>query len=142
MNGIDERISYNSITSQAFRHPTAVFRVKEQSDDPRVAAYQVRYSQTPITDEWSWDRSVPVESISQVWGENIPQTFSIRGLKTSTSYHAAVRVYNETGIAGPLATTSFTTNNQDVDSGTASSGTGSNNSDTVPPNTPTNLNVQ
>ncbi len=95
----------------------------ETTNDPTTAAYAIRYSNLPITNEASWRTAVPVESVSPVFGPNIPQRYSIRGLRKNTQYYAAIRVYNENGIGSPIISRQFQTISSDIDTGSGAVGT-------------------
>jgi hypothetical protein len=89
----------------------------ETANDPSILAYAIRYSQDPITNNTSWNEAVPVESAPPVFGSEIPQRYSIRGLRFDTQYTAAVRTYNEKGVGSIISFVSFTTAVADVDMG-------------------------
>ncbi len=110
---------------------------KETSTDPSSSTYAIRYSPTPITTEEAWNAAVPVEEIPPVFGPNITQEYTLRGLKSSSTYYVAVRTYNDSFIASPISAIPFSTTAQDIDAG---SGANSNpNIDQTPPSSPTNL---
>ncbi len=95
---------------------------RERSTDPAAMAYAIRYSTAPITDPAEWNAAVPVESAPPVFGPDITQRYSLRGLNINTRYFVAVRCYNEDNYPSPIASVSFTTEGADVDLGKGDSG--------------------
>ena len=89
--------------------PAKSGNTQQLSTDPAAMAYAIRYSTRPITDEESWQAAVPVESIPPMFGPGLTQRYTIRGLGVAQQYYAAVRAYNEDGVASAIQSVSFTT---------------------------------
>ena len=93
----------------AWASPAKARFADEAANDPAAAVYAVRYSRKPIKSEADWNAAVPVESVPPVLGGGIAQQYSLRGLSLATTYHAAVRSYNESGAGSALSSVTFTT---------------------------------
>ena len=115
-------------------------RVDETSDDPEATAYAIRFSQTPITNETAWNQATPAETVPPVFGPNIRQEYTLRGLNSNMNYYVAIRVYNENHLGGPISSIQITTKEKDTDSGTGVST--QNSPDNIPPTPPTNLQLE
>ena len=109
----------------------------ETTNDPAAATYAIRYSEHPISDDSTWDTAIPVESVPPIFGSGIPQRYSLKGLKANTQYYAAVRVYNENGVASSIESSPFQTKSADLDGG--NNGTPP---DLIPPSPPQGLLLQ
>jgi hypothetical protein len=72
-------------------------------------AYAIRVGTTPILDEAAWQAAVPLESIPGAGKAGAARTYTLKGLRFDTHYHAAIRCFNENGAGSALAGVSFFT---------------------------------
>jgi subtilisin family serine protease len=70
--------------------------------------YDLRYATAPISEAtFAAATAAAGEPLPAAGGS--PESFTLSGLSPNTAYHVALRVYDESGNAGPLATATVTT---------------------------------
>ncbi len=99
-------------------HRFAHLEMTAPSDDQGVALYEVRFSESPITDEASFIAARPANAATiEIQGLEVPTTtpagetiaVDLGGLSYERHYWIAARARDHCNAAGEIATTEFTT---------------------------------